>query len=97
MQTIDIAVIEARVREGLSRATEDEVAFIIARCEGRALSRENAELARPFLPRDRERSRREGVEALIGCLLTGQRSGWFSNALNPQVRRIIVEAGARTA
>ena len=97
MQTIDIAAIETLIREGLPRATEEEVAGLVSRCACRALHPDNADLLRPFGPRDRERTRRERVETLVGCLLTGQQSGWFSNALNPQVRRTIEDAAARAA
>ncbi|ACK82806.1 hypothetical protein [Methylorubrum extorquens] len=97
MQTIDIAAIEALIREGLPRATEEEVAGLVSHCAGRTMHPDNADLVRPFGPRDRERTRRERVETLVGCLLTGQRNGWFSNALNPQVRRVIEDAGVRAA
>ncbi|CAO4181459.1 hypothetical protein EEDFHM_03926 [Methylorubrum populi] len=97
MQTVDIATVEALIREGLPRATEEEVADLVSRCAGRALHPDNADLLRPFGPRDRERTRRGRVETLVGCLLTGHRNGWYGNALNPQVRRTIEDAAARAA
>ena len=92
---IDISVVETLIREGLPRATEEEVGGLLERCGGRTLHSDNADLLRPFTPRDRERTRRERVETLVGCLLTGHRSGWYSNALNPRIRRMIEAAAAR--
>jgi hypothetical protein len=97
MQTVDIAAIEALVREALPRATEEEVAAIVALCEGRALHRDNADLLLPFHPRDRERTRVGRVETLVGCLVTGQRNGWYGNAIRPDLRRLIEGAAVRTA
>lgn len=96
MRVIEISTVEALIREALPRATDEEVAFLIARCEGRSLHPDNDDLLRPFTARDRADSRVDRIGMLIGCVLTGQRNGWHSSAIHPAVRRPIQDAAART-
>ncbi|MCJ2075421.1 hypothetical protein MKK68_07080 [Methylobacterium sp. E-016] len=95
MRVIEILTVEALIREALPRATDEEVAFLIARCEWRSLHPDNADLLRPFTVRDRAESRVDRIGMLVGCLLTGQRNGWFSSLIHPHVRRPIADAAAR--
>ncbi|SFM41011.1 hypothetical protein [Methylobacterium pseudosasicola] len=95
MRVIEISTVEALIREALPRATEEEVAFLLARCEGRSLHPDNADLLRPFTRRDDSETRVERIGMLVGCVLTGQRNGWHSSAIHPAVRRPVRDAAAR--
>lgn len=95
MRVIEISAVEALIREALPRATDDEIAFLVARCEGRSLHPDNDDLLRPFTARDRAEGRVEQIGMLIGCVLTGHRNGWDSSAIHPAVRRPIRDAAAR--
>lgn len=95
MRIIEISTVEALIREALPRATDEEVSFLIARCQGRSLHPDNADLLRPFTHREKADGRVERIGMLVGCLLTGQRNGWFSSLIHPHVRRPIRDAAAR--
>lgn len=94
---IDIAVVETLIRDALPRATEEEAGALLERCGGRVLHPDNADLLRPFGPRDRESARVDRVGMLVGCLLTGHRNGWFACPISPTVRRLIEGAASRAA
>lgn len=94
---IDIAAFEILLRDALPRATEEEVRAIMERCNGRTLHPDNADLLRPFRPRDRESDRVDRVGMLVGCLLTGHRNGWLSSAIAPPDRKLVERPAARAA
>lgn len=95
MRVIEISTVEALIREALPRATDEEVTFLVARCEGRSIHPDNEDLLRAFTRRDKADDRVERIGMLVGCLLTGQRNGWFSSMIHPHVRRPIRDAAAR--
>ena len=63
MRTIDIADIEAFIRTGLPRATDEEVAALVGRLGGRAIRQDDADLLRPFTDRDTPRDRLGRIRA----------------------------------
>lgn len=97
MRYTDIAVVETLIRDALLRATEAEVAALMERCDGRTLHPDNADLLRPFGPRDRESNRVDRIGQLVGCLLTGHRNGWYSSHIRSADRRLVDTPASRTA
>ena len=95
MRTIDIADIEAFIRTGLPRATDEEVASLVARLGGRGIRQDDADLLRPFTDRDTPRDRLARIRVAIGCVLTGHRNGWVLGRVSPTVERIVEAAAAR--
>lgn len=95
MRVIELSIPEALIREGLPRATDEEVAFLVGRFAGRSLPPDNADLLRPFTDRDTPRDRVLRVQLLLGCLLTGRRAGWSLGMVSRSVERIVEAAAAR--
>ncbi len=94
MRTIDIADIEALIRAGLHRATDEEVASLVSRFGGRAIRQEDADLLSPFTDRDTPRDRLARIRAAIGCMLNGRRNGWALGMVSLTVERIVEAAAA---
>lgn len=95
MRAIDIADIEALIREALPRATDEEVASLVGRLGGRAIRQDDADLLRSFTDRETPRDRLARIRAAIGCMLTGRRNGWALGMVSSQVERIVEAAAAR--
>ncbi|KQU31066.1 hypothetical protein ASG63_16335 [Methylobacterium sp. Leaf94] len=94
---IEAATIEPLFREALPLATDEEIAVLVSRCEGRLLHEDNDDLLRSFGRRDTSDSKIQRVGMLIGCLTCGSRNAWFGSAVSHTLTSLVKRAAARTA
>lgn len=92
---VEASVIEPLFREALPRATEEEIAELVALCAGRTLDDDNADLLHAFRLRDRPISKIHRVEILVGCLLCGRRNAWSCGEVRRSITGLVKRAAAR--
>lgn len=94
---IEAATIEPLFREALPLATEEEIAFLLSRCEGRILREDDRDSVRSFGRRDTPDGMIDRVGMLISCLVCGHRNAWFGSQVSHTLKSVVKRASSRTA